>query len=107
MRKMETMAADVTFDVAVFLWSRGWREALMASWWAGVWRGAGLVGQGEPLLIPSRSCFEGQAHCLALVHARSADARPVLMRYLDEYMPRPELDHDEPSALTAGSAVPE
>lgn len=100
-REMQAVAPDVTFDLAVYLWSQGWREALMASWWAAVWRWPGLAGQVEPLLIPSRSCFEGQAHCLALVQARSADARTVLMRYLEEYLPHPELDYDQPWAMAA------
>lgn len=100
-REMQAVAADMTFEVAVRLWPQGWREALMASWWAAVWRWPGLVGQVEPLLIPSRSCYEGQAHCLALAQARSADARAVLMRYLDEYLPHPDLDYDQPWAMAA------
>lgn len=77
---MQAVASEATFDVAVELWSRGWREALMASWWAAVWQWPGLPGQVEPLLIPSRSCYEGQAHCLALAQDRSPGARSVLMR---------------------------
>lgn len=99
--QMQAVAAEATFDVAVYLWSRGWREALMASWWAAVWRWPELAGQVEPLLIPSRSCYEGQAHCLALAQLRSAQARAVLMRYLDAYLPRPDLDYDQPWAMAA------
>ena len=100
-REMRAVASEATFDVAVHLWSRGWREALMASWWAAVWRWPGLPGQVEPLLIPSRSSYEGQAHCLALAQDRSPGARSVLMRYLDMYLPRPDLHYDQPWAMAA------
>jgi hypothetical protein len=36
--EMAAVAGEVTFDVALELWPRGWREGLMASWWAAVWR---------------------------------------------------------------------
>ena len=29
--QMQAVASEATFDVAVHLWQRGWREALMAS----------------------------------------------------------------------------
>jgi hypothetical protein len=100
-RQMRVVAAEVTLDTAVYLWSRGWRQALMASWWAAVWQWPETVDQVEPLLLPSRYSFEGQAHCLALTRVRSPRARAVLMRYLDEYMPRPDLDYDQPWAMAA------
>ena len=100
-REMRAIAPEMTFATAVYLWSQGWREALMASWWAAVWQWPQTVGQVEPLLIPSRSSFEGQAHCLALTQVRSARSRAVLMRYLDEYLPRPDLDYDQPWAMAA------
>ncbi len=99
--RMRAVAPEVTFDIALDLWPRGWREGLMASWWAAVWRWPGLVDQVEPLLIPSRSCFEGQAHCLALTRVNSRRSRAVLMRYLDEYLPRPDLDYDQPWAMAS------
>lgn len=71
-QEMRVAAPEVTFDAAVYLWSRGWREALMASWWAAVWQWPDTVDQVEPLLIPSRSCFEGHAHCLALTRGVAA-----------------------------------
>jgi hypothetical protein len=98
---MRVVAPDVTFATAVYLWSRGWREALMASWWAAVWQWPETVDRVEPLLIPTRSSFEGQAHCLALTQVRSPRSRAVLMRYLDEYLPRPDLDYDQPWAMAA------
>jgi hypothetical protein len=100
-REMRAVAPEVSLDTAVYLWSQGWREALMASWWAAVWQWPETVDQVEPLLIPSRSCFEGQAHCLALTRVRSSRARAVLTRYLDEYLPRPDLDYDQPWAMAA------
>ena len=100
-REMRFAAPEVTLDTAVYLWSRGWREALMASWWAAVWQWPETVDQVEPLLIPSRSSFEGQAHCLALTRVRSPRSRAVLMRYLDEYLPGPDLAYDQPWAMAA------
>jgi hypothetical protein len=44
-RQMRAVAGEVTFDVAVGLWSRGWREALMASWWAAVWQWPGVAAR--------------------------------------------------------------
>jgi hypothetical protein len=93
--------AEATFDVAVGLWSRGWRAALMASWWAAVWRWPRVAGQVELLLIPSRSCYEGQAHCLALAQDGSPEPRSGLMRYLDMCLPRPDLYYDQPWAMAA------
>jgi hypothetical protein len=60
-----------------------------------------VVGQVEPLLIPSRSCYEGQAYCLALAQDGSPDARSVLTRYLDMYLPRLDLSYDQPWAMAA------
>jgi hypothetical protein len=99
--QMRAVAPAVTFGDALHLWPRGWRESLMASWWAAVWRWPEVIGQVEPLLIPSRSCFEGQAHCLALAQVNSQRSRAVLVRYLDEYLPRRDLSYDQPWAMAA------
>ena len=87
----------------------------MASWWAAVWRWPETPGQIEPLLIPSRSSFEGQAHFLALARIGSPRCRLVLARYLDEYLLRRDLGFDQPWAIAAmttactnaGESVPE
>ena len=101
LQQMRAVAPAVTLENALYLWPRGWREGLMASWWAAVWRWPETPGQVEPLLIPSRSCFEGQAHCLALAQINSPRCRQILARYLDEYLPRPDLDYDQPWAMAA------
>jgi hypothetical protein len=101
LRQMRAVAPAVTFGDALQLWPAGWRQSLMASWWAAVWRWPEVVGQVEPLLIPSRSCFEGQAHCLALAQVNSRRSRAVLVRYLDEYLPRPDLRYDQSWAMAA------
>ena len=115
LRQMRAAAQVVTFQDALYLWPRGWREGLMASWWAAVWRWPETPGQIEPLLIPGRSCFEGLAHCLALARIGSPRCRVVLARYLDEYLPRRDLGFDQPWAMAAmttactnaGESVPE
>lgn len=50
---------------------------------------------------PSRSCSEGQAHCLALARVNSPRSREVLIRYLGEYLSRPDLDYEGPWAIAA------
>lgn len=101
LRQMRAVAATVTLADAEYLWMRGWRASLMASWWAAVWRWPETADRVGPFLIPSRSCFEGQAHCLALAQLRSARAREILIWYLDEYLPRADLDYDQPWAMAA------
>jgi hypothetical protein len=73
----------------------------MASWWAGVWRWPEVVGNVEPLLIPSRSTYEGQGHCFALSRLASDQAVAVLKRYLDEYLPRTDIYYDQVWAMAA------
>jgi Family of unknown function (DUF6000) len=101
LRQMRAVAGTVSLDDAVYLWARGWRASLMASWWAAVWRWPEAVDQVGRFLIPSRNCFEGQAHCLVLAQVNSGRSREVLIRYLDEYLPRVDLDYDQPWALAA------
>lgn len=92
LKQMRAAAALVTFEEALHLWPGGWRESLMASWWSAVWQWPEVTSQVEPLLIPSRSCLEGQAHCLALLRVKSPQSRAVFVRYLDEYLPRHDLE---------------
>jgi hypothetical protein len=111
---MQLVAGDVTLDDAEALWPGGWREGLMASWWAGLWRWPQLIVAVEPLLIPSRSTYEGQGHCFGLSRVASRGSQSVLMRYLDEYLSRRDLYYDQAWAMAAlelvcgelGEAVP-
>ena len=83
-RKMQAVAADVTFDVAV--WSRAGKKHSSPRGGPAVWRWPGLVGQVEPLLNPKPVMIRRSGRTAwRWVQARSADARAVLMRYLNEY----------------------
>jgi hypothetical protein len=101
LEQMRTVVGTIAFEDITYLWTRGWRASLMASWWAAVRRWPEAVDRVGSFLIPSRNCFEGQAHCLALAQINSPRSREVLTRYLDEYLPRADLDYDQPWALAA------
>jgi hypothetical protein len=40
LEQMRTVIGTITFEDIIYLWTRGWRASLMASWWAAVrrWR---------------------------------------------------------------------
>jgi hypothetical protein len=43
--EMKSVSRDVTVEICQELWSRGWREGLMASWWGG--RRLAVAGGGR------------------------------------------------------------
>lgn len=101
-QQMRAAATTVTVEIAESLWrSGGWREAMMASWWAACWRWPATVETVAPLLIPSQTCYAGQAHCLALASIGSPEAVDLLDRYLAEYLPRLDLHYDQAWAMAA------
>jgi hypothetical protein len=90
--RMRAVAPRITLEIAMSLWAEGPAERTMASWWATVWRWREIPDQVQPL-IPSRSPFEGQTHCLALAQTESSRSRAVLMDYLNENPPGQDLPH--------------
>jgi tetratricopeptide (TPR) repeat protein len=90
--RMRAVAPSITLEIAMSLWAEGPAERTMASWWATVWRWPEVPDQVQ-LLMPSRSPFEGQTHCLALARTKSPRSRAVLMHYLTENPSRQDLPH--------------
>jgi hypothetical protein len=105
---MGAVVADASLGIAHALWSvKEWRCNIMTSWWATVWGWPDAVPGVERLLIPSGLTYAGQGHCVALAGLSTPEAGRVLARYLDTYLPRPDLVYDQGWAISALSIVDE
>ena len=52
-------------------------------------------------LLASETCYAGRGHCFALARFCTAEDAEILTAYLDRYLPRTDLDHDQWYALGA------
>ena len=83
---------------------RGWREALMAGWWAAVVDERALLGPLGERLLASEMPYAGQFATVALARFGAdgdTEAVDYLADYLDLYLERPDLDYDQGWALGA------
>ena len=74
---------------------RGWREALMAGWWAAVVDERALLRPLGERLLASEMPFASQSATVALARFGAdgdTDAVDYLADYLDLYLERPDLD---------------
>ena len=78
-----------------------WREQLTAAWFAGLKNWPQFTNRIGDLLIQSLTCYAGQGYCFALACFANADSINYLTRYLDEYLPQPDKDYDQPWAMAA------
>ncbi|HET6252132.1 MAG TPA: DUF6000 family protein [Tepidisphaeraceae bacterium] len=101
-RRMTAALRIVDTDVVDRLFAdRNWRARLMAAWYCGVKGWGQYSDRIADLLIPSRQCFAGQAYCFALARFGDDKSARHLCRYLDEYLPHPELRYDQHWAMPA------
>ena len=78
-----------------------WREQLTAAWFAGFKNWSQFTDRIGDLLIQSLTCYAGQGYCFALACFANADSINYLTRYLDEYLPQPDKQNDQPWAMAA------
>ncbi|MFB7672843.1 DUF6000 family protein [Kitasatospora purpeofusca] len=99
MRELAQAAAEITPAELGILFEGGWRERKTASWLVAV---AGRTEFRSPigeLLLASGGHYSG-SYCITLAtFGTSADA-DLICRYLDRYLPRPELIWDQTFALS-------
>ena len=79
----------------------GWRERRTSAWFISVAGRTEFRERIAALLLESEVCCAGQAYCVALAgFGTTADAE-ILADYLERYLPRPDLDYDQPWAMGA------
>jgi hypothetical protein len=79
----------------------GWRERLTAAWVSGLRDERALIPRLSELLLESAVPFAGQGYCAALAAMPGDESRAGLGAYLDAYLPRLDLDYDQPWACAA------
>jgi hypothetical protein len=92
---IDSKVVDLLFN------DNNWRTRMVASWFCGLkgWRQYSDV-MGD-LLVPSRQCYAGQAHCFALACFADEKSAGHLCRYLDEYLRQPDKEYDQYWAMPA------
>lgn len=78
-----------------------WRAQLTAAWLAAFDRRHGHRERIGELLLASRVTYAGQGFCFALARFGTPRDAELLVAYLDRYLPRLDLVHDQPWALGA------
>jgi hypothetical protein len=100
-RKLGQAAGEISPRELGLLLDGGWRERKTAAWLVAVAGRSEFRERLGELLLASEAPYTGQAYCVALASfGTAADADP-LVSYLDRYLPRPDLDYDQPAALGA------
>ncbi|MBC2600633.1 DUF6000 family protein [Puniceicoccus vermicola] len=69
------------------LLGRGWREAIVASWIVALRKESSFIKKMRENLIPSRCCFSGEFHLIALARINSEESQQVIIDYLEKYLP--------------------
>ncbi|MEU9305725.1 DUF6000 family protein [Streptomyces sp. NPDC048269] len=100
-RELVQAASEITPAELDVLFEGGWRERKTASWLVVVAGRTEFRSRIGELLLASEGPYAGAAYCVTLAtFGDSADA-DLLCRYLDRYLPRPDLDYDQGFALGA------
>jgi len=79
----------------------GWREAITASWIIALGRFDRHLGRIKRNLLPSRMCFSGQFHMIALARIGTMEANGILVEYLQAYLPAEDQQYDQEWAFGA------
>lgn len=99
MRELTQAAMEITPAELGILFEGGWRERRTASWLVAVAGRTEFRGRIGELLLASAGPYGG-AFCITLAtFSTSADA-DLVCRYLDRYLPRPDLGYDRTFALS-------
>ncbi|CAL9530144.1 hypothetical protein SUDANB120_04024 [Streptomyces sp. enrichment culture] len=94
-------AAAITGTELEALLAQGWRSRLTAAWLIGIDRRAPFRTRIGDLLLASEAPYAGGAYCFALARLDTPADAEILSTYLDRYLPRTDLDYDQPTALGA------
>ncbi|MFF1297490.1 MULTISPECIES: DUF6000 family protein [unclassified Streptomyces] len=99
MRELAQAAGEITPAELGILLEGGWRECRTASWLIAVAGRTEFRSRIGELLLASGGPYGG-AYCITLAtFGTSADA-DLICRYLDRYLPQPELAYDRTFALS-------
>lgn len=74
------------------LLNMGWREAISASWIVAITKNRNHIIRLEQNLIPSRWCFSGQFHLIALGRL---EENLIVQKYLKTYLPVEDKQYDQ------------
>ncbi|MFD3838815.1 DUF6000 family protein [Streptomyces sp. NPDC058642] len=98
-RELVQAAGEITPDELGILLEGGWRECRTASWLIAVAGRTEFRSRIGELLLASGGPYGG-SYCITLAtFGTSADA-DLVCRYLDRYLPQPELAYDRTFALS-------
>ncbi|MFE2015273.1 DUF6000 family protein [Streptomyces sp. NPDC059491] len=100
-RRILRDAAAITDPELDALLGYEWRSRLTAAWLIGVDRRAAYRERIGELLLAGEVCFAGTGYCFALARLGTRADAEILVAHLDRYLARPDLDHDQASALGA------
>ncbi|MET8748018.1 DUF6000 family protein [Streptomyces sp. NPDC004728] len=98
-RELVQAAGEITPAELGILFEGGWRECRTASWLVAVAGRAEFRGRIGELLLAGGGPYQG-AFCIALAaFGTNADA-DLVCRYLDRYLPQPDLVWDQTAVLS-------
>jgi hypothetical protein len=95
-------AKEITPDlVKILLENFNWRTLTTGAYFAAVNRYIEFEDTIGTLLLKSNFCYAGAACCIALASFGTEKSIDYLKQYLDYYLERKNLAHDQPEALCA------
>ncbi|MFJ3670523.1 DUF6000 family protein [Streptomyces sp. NPDC090106] len=107
LRDLREDADVVTADEIGTLLEGGWRERRTATWLVAVSRRTAFRERIGELLLASEVCCVGLAYCMTLAGFGTARDADLLAAYLERYLRRPDLAHDQSVAMGALLVVDE
>ncbi|GAA1028191.1 hypothetical protein GCM10009557_12360 [Virgisporangium ochraceum] len=100
-RSLRAAAAEITLRELIVLLEGDYRARLTAAFLAGIGRRARLRDLIGANLLDSEFVYAGQGYCFALASFGTPADAALLVRYLDRYLPQPDLRYDQPWAVGA------
>ncbi|MFF1714273.1 DUF6000 family protein [Streptomyces sp. NPDC058268] len=98
-RDLAQAAYEITPAELGVLFEGGWRERKTAAWLVAVAHRSEFRDRIGRLLPASEGPYAGAAYCVALAKFGSAADGELLSAYLEHYLARPDLDHDQAVVL--------
>ncbi|MFF3350185.1 DUF6000 family protein [Streptomyces sp. NPDC002779] len=92
-------AGEITSDELGILFEGGWRERKTASWLVAVAGRTEFRSRIGELLLASAGPYGG-AYCITLATFGTGADADLVCRYLDRYLPQPDLAYDRTFALS-------
>ncbi|MET9610874.1 DUF6000 family protein [Streptomyces sp. NPDC006512] len=98
-RELVQAAREITPAELSILFEGGWRERRTASWLVAVAGRTEFRSRIGELLLASAGPYGG-AYCITLATFRTSADADLVCRYLDRYLPQPDLVYDRTFALS-------